>query len=128
MRPNYGVMATVRRDGTPHTAATWYDWDGGRVLLTLDAGRTRLRYLRENPAVSLTIFDGGDFLRHVTVSGRAVEFADDPDLTVADRLARRYFGQPYPDRARPRVSVWVEIDHWHSWDGASRQPIQAIQR
>lgn len=117
-------MATVQRDGTPHTAATWYDWDGGSVLLTLDATRRRLRYLRENPAVSLTVFDGQDFLRHVTVSGRAVEFADDPELAVADRLAQRYFGQPYPDRGRPRVSVWVAIDRWHSWDGASRQPLK----
>ena len=32
-RANPAVVATVRPDGAPHTAATWYDWEGGRVLL-----------------------------------------------------------------------------------------------
>jgi len=123
-RPNYAVMASVRPDGTPHTAATWYDWEAGRVLLTLDAERARLGYLRANPAVSITVFDGDDFLRHVTLSGRVVELNDDEGLRVADRLAQRYFGVPYPDRERPRVSAWIEVDRWHTWDGPSRAPIQ----
>jgi PPOX class probable F420-dependent enzyme len=122
-RPNYAVMATVRPDGAPHSAVTWYDWEGGRVLLTLDGGRVRLRHLRENAGVSLTVVDGCDFLRHVTVSGHATEIAPDDGLVVADRLAQRYFGVPYPDRERPRVAVWMEVEAWHSWDGNSRGPM-----
>jgi PPOX class probable F420-dependent enzyme len=126
-RPNYAVIGTVRPDGTPHTAATWYDWEAGRVLLTLDAGRVRLRHLRANPAVSMTVFDGGDFLRHVTVTGVVDEIHDDEGLRDADRMAQRYFGGPYPDRKRPRVSVWVRVERWHSWDGPSRAPIEAAE-
>ena len=57
-RPNPAVVATVAPNGTPHSAATWYEWVDGRVLLNMDEGRRRLRYLRENPAVALTVFDG----------------------------------------------------------------------
>jgi PPOX class probable F420-dependent enzyme len=123
-RTNYAVIATVRPDGTPHSAATWYDWEEGRVLLSLDATRVRLRHLRANPAVSITIFDGDDFLRHVTITGRVDEIYDDVGLGDADRLARRYFSVPYPDRDRPRVSAWVSVERWHSWDGPSRAPIE----
>ena len=59
-RPNPAVMATVRRDGAPVTVATWYLWDSGRILLSLDAGRARLAHLRRDPRVSLTVIDGAD--------------------------------------------------------------------
>lgn len=124
-RPNYAVMGTVRPDGTPHTAVTWYDWEAGRALLIFDATRVRLRYLRANPAVSITVFDGDDPLRHVTISGRVETLYDDVGLRDADRMAQRYFGGPYPDRKSPRVSAWVHVDSWHSWDGPSRAPIES---
>ena len=28
-RPNPAIVATLRPDGSPHTAATWYDWEDG---------------------------------------------------------------------------------------------------
>lgn len=43
-RPNPATIATLRPDGSPHSAATWYDWDGGRVLVNMDATRLRLEY------------------------------------------------------------------------------------
>ena len=33
-KPNPAVVASIRPDGTPHTAASWYDWEDGRVLLS----------------------------------------------------------------------------------------------
>jgi hypothetical protein len=39
-RPSPAVVGTVRPDGSPHTAATWYDWEGGRVLLNMDESHT----------------------------------------------------------------------------------------
>ena len=41
--------------------------------------------------------------------------ADDEGLAGIDRLAVHYTGQPYANRERPRVTVQVEIDHWHAW-------------
>jgi pyridoxamine 5'-phosphate oxidase-like protein len=31
-KPNPAVITTLRRDGQPVSAATWYLWDDGRVL------------------------------------------------------------------------------------------------
>jgi PPOX class probable F420-dependent enzyme len=114
-RANPAVVATVRPDGAPHTAATWYDWETGRVLLNMDETRARLRHMRENPLVSLTVFDGDDWEQHVTLLGRVVSIEPDDDLTDIDRLAVRYTGQPFGTRDRRRVTAWMQPERWSSW-------------
>jgi PPOX class probable F420-dependent enzyme len=114
-RANPAVVATVSPKGAPHTAATWYDWEGGRVLLNMDESRLRLRYLRANPAVGLTVLGAHDWYRQISLLGRAVSFEDDSDLRDIDRLSIRYTGKPFADRSARRVSAWMEPERWHSW-------------
>ncbi|MGH3022948.1 MAG: pyridoxamine 5'-phosphate oxidase family protein, partial [Gaiellaceae bacterium] len=45
-RPHAAVISTVRSDGAPYSAATWYDWDDGRVLVNMDHERLRLSHMR----------------------------------------------------------------------------------
>jgi PPOX class probable F420-dependent enzyme len=114
-RPNPAVIATVRADGTPHTAATWYDWEDGRVLLNMDESRARLRHMRANPSVALTVFDGADWYAHVTLLGRIVSIEPDGDLRDIDRLATRYGDGPFGTRDKARVSAWMQPEQWSSW-------------
>jgi PPOX class probable F420-dependent enzyme len=115
-QPNPSVIATVRPDGTPHTAATWYDWEDGRVLVNMADSRKRLDNLRANPNVSITVLGRGDeWYNQVTLRGRVVSIEPDPDLVDIDRLARRYTGEPYPRREQIRVSAWIEVDTWYGW-------------
>lgn len=116
-RPNPAVVATVRRDGSPHTAATWYDWEDGRVLLNMAETRLRLGLLRSDPRAALTVLDEGSWYRHVSLLGRVVSIEDDVDLADIDRLARRYTGRDYRSRDQKRVSAWLEPDRWHGWAG-----------
>ena len=108
-------MATLRADGAPLTVATWYLWQDGRVLVNLDAGRKRLQHLRRDPRVSLTVLDGADWSRHVSLHGRAAALIDDADLVDIDRLAMHYGGVAYSNRERPRVSAWIEVESWFAW-------------
>ena len=114
-RPNPAVVATLRRDGSPHTAATWYDWDGRRVPLNMDESRLRLRHMRRDPRVALTALAEESWYSHVSLLGRIVSIEDDPDLVDIDRLARRYTGREFRTRDARRVSAWLEPDRWHSW-------------
>lgn len=45
-KPNPAVISSIREDGSPHSAPTWYDVEGGRVLVNSRGtpGRKRLRY------------------------------------------------------------------------------------
>lgn len=114
-RPNPAVVATLRPDGSPHTVATWYVWDGGRVLLNMDESRARLGFMRRDPRVALTVLDADSWYRQVTLLGRVVELVDDVELADIDRLSRHYGGEPFRDREHRRVSAWVEVETWHAW-------------
>jgi PPOX class probable F420-dependent enzyme len=114
-RPNPAVVGTVSPHGTAHTAATWYDWENGRVLLNMDETRLRLSYLRANPSVALTVLGDDDWYAQVTLLGRVVSLEDDPDLAGIDRLAVRYTGRPFANRDAIRVSAWMEPERWTAW-------------
>jgi PPOX class probable F420-dependent enzyme len=114
--PNPAVVATLRADGSPHTVATWYDWVDGLILLNMDATRARLGHLRRDPRVSLTILDKGSWYSHVSLQGVVDRLVDDTELADIDRLARRYTGKPFRNRAAKRVSAWVRPERWHEWD------------
>jgi len=115
------VIATLRPDGSPHTVATWYDWEDGRVLVNMDESRLRLGYMRRDPRVALTVLDEDNWYSHVSLLGRVVSIERDPELADIDRLSRRYRGRPHGDRERRSWSAWIEVDRWHGWvGGASR--------
>jgi PPOX class probable F420-dependent enzyme len=114
-RPNPAVVASLRPDGSPHTVATWYLWDGERVLLNMDESRLRLRFMRRDPRVALTVLDTDSWYSHVSLLGEVVELVEDVALTDIDRLARHYTGDPFRDRESRRFSAWVEPSSWHAW-------------
>lgn len=114
-RPNPAVVATLRPDGSPHSVATWYDWEDGLVLLNMDESRLRLRFLRRDPRAALTVLDAESWYRHVSLIGRVVRIEDDDDLADIDRLALRYTGRPFRTRDRKRVSAWLQPERWHEW-------------
>src|SRR3954451_4726125 len=88
--PNPAVMATVASDGRPVTVATWYLLeDDGRILLGLDAERARLKHMRADPRVSLTVL-AQEWYTHVSLQGRVVSISDDVGLHDIDPLGRRY--------------------------------------
>jgi PPOX class probable F420-dependent enzyme len=121
-RANPAVVASLRPDGSPHTVATWYLWDGARVLLNMDESRLRLRFMRRDPLVALTVLDEGSWYRHVSLLGLVVEIVADEGLTDIDRLSRHYSGEPFRDRQSRRFSAWVEPTAWHAWEGAGPWP------
>jgi PPOX class probable F420-dependent enzyme len=115
-------VASLRPDGSPHTVATWYLWEGERVLLNMDESRLRLRFMRRDPRLALTVLDEGSWYRHVSLLGQAVEIVEDESLADIDRLSLHYSGEPFRDRKSRRFSAWVAPSAWHAWEGARPWP------
>ena len=114
------VVGTVRADGSPVTTACWYGLqEDGRILLSMDRESHRLRHLRGNPRVALTVL-GDDWYNQLSILGRAVEFREDSDLADIDALSQHYLGEPYEDRAYTGVSALVAIDRYHTWGDPGR--------
>ena len=107
-RPNPAVVAVLRPSGAPMSVATWYlVEDDGTVLLNMDAGRARLRWMRERPEIALTALKADEWYTHVSVRGPVVRWEDDPEKAMADidRLSMRYRGQPLRQPRRARGSA-----------------------
>jgi len=108
------VVATIRSDGSPVTTATWYGWVDGRLLLSMDAAGPRVRNLRRDPRVAVTVL-ADDWYNHLSLIGRVVELRDDPALADVDRLSVRYEGKPYEPRDFASVTAIAEIERWHTY-------------
>ncbi len=127
-RPNHAVLASLRADGSPHTAPTWYLLeDDGTILLSAAVGRVRLRHLERDPRVSLSVIDPVDHDRHVSLMGRIVRTAPDPTIADMDRISHHYIGAPHPRRDVPRVSAWLHVDAWHGWNPTAGDVWRAVE-
>jgi PPOX class probable F420-dependent enzyme len=118
-QPNPAVIAVVMPSGDPMSVATWYlVEDDGTLLVNMDAGRARLRWIERHPTVSLTALKDGEWYTHVSVRGPVVRWEREPTAALSDidRLAVHYTGRPFRTRDAQRVSAWIRVDHWHGWD------------
>ena len=115
LRPNPAVVATVRRDGAPVSAAVWYLWSDGEVLLSMGAASPRRRQLERDPRLTLTVLDADGWYRQVTLHGRASEIGDDPDRAVIDRLSQHYDGRAYPDTEHAHAFARVRVVGWNTF-------------
>ena len=88
------------------------------MLVNMDEGRKRLKHIRREPRVSITVLAADDWYRYVTLLGRVAAIEPVRRSRAIDRLSRHYTGRPYPDRVRPRVSAWIEVVSRHAWAGA----------
>ena len=120
-KPNQCVIANVRPNGELTTAATWYEIvDGGQILINMDATRARMRYLKNDPRVAMTIFAGDDWYSHVSITGEVVEFRHDEGMVDIDRISTHYTGAEYGDRERDSWTAVIRIDRWHAKERVDR--------
>jgi PPOX class probable F420-dependent enzyme len=114
-KPRHAVVGTVRADSTPVTTPCWYGVDAeGRIFISMGDDSHRHRHLQANPRVALTIL-GDNWYSHVSIVGRAVELRTDPHLADIDELSQRYEGVAYDDREYRGVTVFIEVERWHTW-------------
>jgi PPOX class probable F420-dependent enzyme len=106
------VVTTLRADGSPHSTVVWIDGDAGDALFNTARGRAKERHLLGDPRVSVTVVDGSDFHRWLTVEGRAT-LVDEGAPEHIDALAVRYMGpeaQRISSLGERRVIVRVPAD------------------
>ncbi|MEP7040619.1 MAG: TIGR03618 family F420-dependent PPOX class oxidoreductase [Chloroflexota bacterium] len=95
----------------------WVDYEDGRVLTSSRIGSAKGKALRADPRVSVSVVDGANPWRWVTVSGRVVEIRPDTDLAFIDKMSRRYTGRDYTMRDMEREIFVIEPDRVRSSAG-----------
>jgi len=135
--PWNGRIATIGREGWPHVAPVWYEFEPDRRTF-LVVGRERARWIahiRTDPRVAFHVADDvhAEHTRvQVQATARLLEGPIAPTasptlLDLTHRLARRYLGPDGPRYAertlgRPRVLVRLEPVAWTTWTGGEWHP------
>lgn len=95
--PNFAVMATLD-EGGPAGHVMWVDADDQHILINTETGRTKFRYVRDDPRVSVVIIDRENPYHYAEVRGRVVETVTGSEAREhIDRLSYRYNNRPYDD-------------------------------
>jgi PPOX class probable F420-dependent enzyme len=97
---NFGHLATVLPDGSPHSVAIWIGTEGDRVVFFTQPSSRKARNLARDPRVALSVVDRENPYRTARLRGRVVETrTGEAALPLIDAIAVRYTGQPFPMRS-----------------------------
>ena len=98
-QPRIAHLVTLRPAGTPHVAPVWFLWDGeqgakGRAWVMADGNAVKVRNIRSNPSVALSIATPERPLSYVSLEGQAEVTSEGLD-NVVERMCVLYDG---PDK------------------------------
>lgn len=97
--PNFGYLATLLPDGSPHVTPVWVDYDAEKnlILVNTSIGRVKQKNVSRDPRVALAVTDASNAYRYVMIRGRVVEQVTKGAGEHINRLAKKYLGKDrYP--------------------------------
>ncbi len=113
-RPNFAHLSTLMPDGSPNNSPVWIDVEDDRILISSEESSLKVRNLRRDPRVAVSVVDFHDPYEELQVRGRVVEIRNDSALEFLNHIAHKYIGENYPDRGLKGVLVLViEVDKVH---------------
>jgi PPOX class probable F420-dependent enzyme len=94
-------VATLMNDGAPHVSPVWIEvLDNDRLAIFSTQAHLKIRNLRRDPRIAISVADEHNPYRSVVIRGRVVqELSGEPAIEIMDRLSRRYTGADFPVRS-----------------------------
>lgn len=90
--PALAHVATIGPDGNPQSNPVWFDWDGAQVRLALEPNSQKLRNLRRNRHLAISIVDPANPGRYLEIRGMVNDNEPDPNRETLKRIVRKYTG------------------------------------
>jgi len=107
---NFASFSTLMKDGSPHVAPTWVDYDGDMILINTAAGRIKEKNVKLDKRVALSIFDNSNPYNMVTIRGTVAEITEKDADSHIDKLAKRYLGlDRYPFHSSDEKRIILKI-------------------
>jgi PPOX class probable F420-dependent enzyme len=94
--PSTCYLATTMPDGSPQLTQVWVDTDGTDVVVNTVEGHQKLRNVRRDPRVALTVSDPARPSAYVQIRGDVREITTEGAREHIERLSQKYLGRPYP--------------------------------
>ncbi|WP_206785415.1 PPOX class F420-dependent oxidoreductase [Amycolatopsis sp. MtRt-6] len=105
---NFATVATVDPDGGPQTSVVWVGLDDGDLVFSATEDRRKVRNLRRDPRLSVSITDAENPYRHTQLRG-TVTISPDPGKELARALSHKYLGQDPPHESADVQRVVVRL-------------------
>lgn len=114
-------LAYIGTDGTPRVVPIWFHWNGHEVVLGTPPNAPKVKALRKNPKVALTI-DDNQFPHRVLMVRGTARLEDVKDIVPEYALAaERYFGreqgQAWVNQMRAKGTGAVRVAITPEWVG-----------
>ncbi len=98
-------VSTINGDGSVQASPIWIEREGDLLRFSTAEGRAKVRNLRRDPRLALSIVDPANPEIGFSIRGRAIA-VEQRGWDLIDRLARRYRGS----LAFPRIEGMVRVD------------------
>jgi PPOX class probable F420-dependent enzyme len=109
--PSTCYLSTLMPDGSPQLTQTWVDTDGEHVVINTVDGFQKVRNVRRDPRVALTVADATNPTQYLQIRGQVVEITTDGAADHIETLAQKYLGGPYPwFGGRDQVRIILKIE------------------
>jgi len=114
-------LAYVWPDGSPRVVPIWFHWNGKEIVMATPPKAPKLKALKTNPRVSLTIDDNTFPHKVLLIRGTArLETCDgiaQEYIAAADRYFGPQQGQAWVNQLRGMISSMVRIIITPQWVG-----------
>ena len=114
-------LITVRPDGCPHVVPVWFDWEGETALVMTSGQAVKVRNVRGNPTVALSVATDQRPYIYVVLEGEARVHTDNL-VEVVNRICVHYDG---PERGYAyaqellaegaMVLIEIRVSRMNSW-------------
>ena len=119
--PRIAHLVTLRAAGTPHVAPVWFLYESGRAVVMADGGAVKVRNIKRNSAVALSVAAPVRPLSYVVLEGTARLTIEDM-AGLVERMCVLYDG---PERGKEFAEellgdermtlIDISIDRVMSW-------------
>ena len=109
--PNFAHLSTLMPDGSPNSTPVWIGMDDDHILIGSGEGSLKVRNLRRDPRLALSVVDFRDPYEEVQIRGHVKEFREDTDFKVMDAISHKYTDKEFPFRSPVgRVALVIEVE------------------
>ena len=107
---NFAHLATINADGSPQVSPVWVDYDGTHIIVNSEQSRLKVRNMKRDPRVALSISDQTNPYRYIEIRGKVVELTAEGGFESIDALCRKYTGrEKYPWNKPTDVRLQIKI-------------------
>ncbi|WP_326730726.1 PPOX class F420-dependent oxidoreductase [Streptomyces phaeochromogenes] len=105
---NFASVATLGPGGAPQNSVVWFKREGDTVLFSSTDGRQKIRNLRRDPRISISVYDLANPYTSVEIRGTA-EILPDEGKRLPHELSHKYLGIDPPEEKDDEVRVIVRV-------------------